>query len=518
MWDRVCKSSSGDEQPTGTRLRARRSLSQWFAIALALALASGTVLVAPASGAEQPGDRDIDAVVAVYQDFLRREPTPVELEHLAPYLGVLMTENDVRVEVLGSRAFWRRSGRSISAYIHGLHHQLYDRRARSAEMRALREMFRTHLGNRATARRVLAAEVLAASGYDPDGFGARRIVVDKTESGRIQRISLRLSRPVGEEPTTMEAYIEGSPVVGQTVVRRDGNVVSLVPDDRVFMTGSLVATATTGEEPRARADAADRILPIMQPLFPDVRVVAYYGNHQTRLLGVLGETGPIAAAARVKAAAAPFSEPGRPAVGAFEMIATVAQGSAGADGNYSAPSKIEDLKRWIDVAADEGLYVILDIQPGRSDFYTESIRYEELLREPHVGLALDPEWRMGPYQRPGQTVGSVTAAEVNRVSEWLSELGIENALPEKMFIVHQFQTRMIKNREDLIHRDGLATIIHADGFGGRAIKLDTYGHIQVAHPLWNGFKLFIDEDYRMFQPAEVLAFQGVPVPDLITYQ
>jgi len=273
-----------------------------------------------------------------------------------------------------------------------------------------------------------------------------------------------------------------------------------------------------GSDPSVRADKTKMIGPARDEIFPDVRVVAYYGNHQTRLLGVLGETGPEAAADRVKAAAARFDEPGRPAVGAFEMIATVAQGSAGADGDYSEPSRLEDLQYWIDVARDEGLYVILDIQPGRSDFLTESKRYESLLKQPHVGLALDPEWRMYGSQRPGQVVGSVTAEEINGVSEWLSELVLDNGLPEKMFILHQFQTRMINNRDQVIARPGLATIIHADGFGGRAIKLETYSIIQAQEPFWNGFKLFIDEDTRIFQPQDVLDFTTVPVPDLITYQ
>ena len=112
----------------------------------------------------------------------------------------------------------------------------------------------------------------------------------------------------------------------------------------------------------------------------------------------------------------------------------------------------------------------------------------------------------------------MTAAEINGVSQWLSDLVIENDLPEKMFIVHQFQVRMIKNREDLVDRPGLATIIHADGFGGRAIKLQTYSIIQARPPYWNGFKLFIDEDTWMFQPRDVLGFTTVPVPDLVTYQ
>jgi len=77
---------------------------------------------------------------------------------------------------------------------------------------------------------------------------------------------------------------------------------------------------------------------------------------------------------------------------------------------------------------------------------------------------------------------------------------------------------MIKNREDLIPRPGLATVIHADGFGGRAIKQQTYSIIKVGPPFYNGFKLFIDEDTRMYQPSEVLQFSPNPVPDLVTYQ
>jgi len=99
-----------------------------------------------------------------------------------------------------------------------------------------------------------------------------------------------------------------------------------------------------------------------------------------------------------------------------------------------------------------------------------------------VGLALDPEWRMGPNERPGQSVGSVSAAELNRVSKWLNDLVIENELPQKLFIIHQFQSRMVRNRENLIDRPGLATIIHADGFGGRAIKRETYRIIQARAP------------------------------------
>ena len=40
-------------------------------------------------------------------------------------------------------------------------------------------------------------------------------------------------------------------------------------------------------------------------------------------------------------------------------------------------------------------------------------RLEKWLREPDVGLALDPEWRMAPGQVPGDVIGRVDAREVN---------------------------------------------------------------------------------------------------------
>ena len=42
------------------------------------------------------------------------------------------------------------------------------------------------------------------------------------------------------------------------------------------------------------------------------------------------------------------------------------------------------------------MYVVLDLQPGYTDFLAQAQRYEEFLAQPHVGLALDPEWRLAP--------------------------------------------------------------------------------------------------------------------------
>ncbi|NNC80708.1 MAG: hypothetical protein HKN94_11225 [Acidimicrobiales bacterium] len=490
-------------------------------LSVLVALGAISTLVTLSAGAAAAQDAaapdNAPAIHAIYLDHLGREATAAEITRFAG-LGITLTERDVQTVVLGSPSFYRQAGRSVSKFIQALMMETKGRRATRAEMKELRDVFRNGPDRRPAARRLVANRALAMTGYDRDGFRVSRIAVLRTERGAISRIDVQLNEIVDLMTDSVQVTIDGRDITGELSRRRRGTVASLTPSTEIFRSGRVIASVVKGSDPSVRADKSKQIAPARDEIFPNVRVVAYYGNHQTRLLGVLGETGPEAAAVRVKAAAARFDEPGRPAVGAFEMIATVAQGSAGADGNYSAPSRLEDLQYWIDVARDEGLYVILDIQPGRSDFLQESQRYESLLKQPHVGLALDPEWRMYGDQRPGQVVGSVTAEEINGVSAWLSELVLENDLPEKMFILHQFQTRMIKNRDAVIDRPGLATIIHADGFGGRAIKLTTYRIIQAEPPFWNGFKLFIDEDTRMFQPADVLNFTTVPVPDLITYQ
>lgn len=510
-----------------------------FARFLALAVISTTFSIAAqttqsavsAQAGFSTNVAEISAINAIYEDFLGRPATDAEIARFAPRLGVGQIENDVRARVLASRAFFRDvAGATRDGFVRALYRQVEDRAPTTGELtRGKRFLYRSKKS--LVKRRLdLAEQVLAKASYDPDGFGVTELVLHKNAAGDITRFAFEVDGDFAADDVTVTVSIKGRQQAGIVRVRAFENIVSLVPFQPVPVDGKIVGMVFFNDEGTLRiADLStpSRRLPprVTNPaspwpdrVFEDQRIVAYYGNHVSPLLGVLGETGPEAAVARVKAAAARFDAPDKKATGAFEMIVTVAQASAGADRNYSHPSKVEDVARWIDVAEREGLYVILDIQPGRSDFYTETVRYRELLLRPNVGLALDPEWRMGPTQRPGQTVGSVTAAEVNRVSKWLSDLVIENDLPEKMFIVHQFQSRMIKNRQDLVNRPGLATVIHADGFGGRAIKLQTYSIIKVGPPFYNGFKLFIDEDTRIFQPQEVLSFDTVPVPDLITYQ
>ena len=152
----------------------------------------------------------------------------------------------------------------------------------------------------------------------------------------------------------------------------------------------------------------------------------------------------------------------------LELIASVASSSPGDDGLYRIQTPESTIRRYLRVARNHHALLLLDIQPGRSSFAEEASRLDRFLREPDVGLALDPEWHVAPDEIPGQVIGSVDADTVNRISAHLAAVTAQAQLPQKLFVVHQFTVGMISNRDQLIARPGLATVINVDGFGDRA--------------------------------------------------
>jgi hypothetical protein len=200
----------------------------------------------------------------------------------------------------------------------------------------------------------------------------------------------------------------------------------------------------------------------------------------------------------------------------YELIVTIVDRSPGRDGDYSHDIARAEVERYVRTAHRHGALVLLDIQPGRSDFLEVAKRWRWALKDPWVGLALDPEWRMGPNGVPGRRIGSVSAAEVNRVSAWLRDLVARNALPQKLFVLHQFRTDMIDRIGKIQPRRGLVTVQHVDGFGTRGEKMATYRAVQQADQFTMGMKIFYDEDRRRMGPAFVHAIR--PRVRFVSYQ
>ena len=313
--------------------------------------------------------------------------------------------------------------------------------------------------------------------------------------------------------------------IGVEVVAATGDLRALPPAARDAISGAAVVEvlADLDEDAVWQLDVVRRGTELpgggLMLFGPDAanpgrRMVAAYGHPSTSALGVLGEQGPEAAADRLLGIAAGYGADGLAVLPAFEVIATVASAFAGADGDYSSETPKDVIRPWIEAAASRGVYVVLDLQPGRSGFLAQAKMYEEFLAMPHVGLALDPEWRLKPHQKHLAQIGTVDAAEINEVSDWLAGIVRRHSLPQKLLVVHQFRHSMITNRGQIDTPLELAVVIHMDGQGSLGAKYSTWNTLtapdDAARYFW-GWKNFYDEDFPTASPPQVLGLSPTPV-------
>jgi hypothetical protein len=317
-----------------------------------------------------------------------------------------------------------------------------------------------------------------------------------------------------------------SPAPSPSVYRRRRTIAVLLAV-AVLAFALLLVRGIGGEDGKSGGDRASaQATPPPKPpelpgggrrLLPDRRIVAFYGAPQAAELGQLGIGSPASAARKLAKQARPYQRKSRPVLPAMELITVVAAAHPGEGGRYNTRQQPKIINRYLRAARKAKALLILDIQPGRSDFFTETVRLKRWLKEPDVSLAIDPEWRMGPGQVPGQVIGSVQAREVNATSAWLAKLVKERNLPEKLFLIHQFTDDMVDDTR-LQARPGLAMVLNADGFGGQSIKKAKY-HAFTRSPrdfFHEGFKLFYREDSDLMTPRQVLRLR--PPPDVVIYE
>jgi hypothetical protein len=306
------------------------------------------------------------------------------------------------------------------------------------------------------------------------------------------------------------------PRADQTVIR----TLAAARPQRVIGIGAGFGSASLLAARVAVAETGVQLPGGGQILFPGRRIVALYGTPGTPALGALGQQGLTASIARAKAVAAQYTTlTNAPVIPAFEIIATVAQASAGRSGTYSYESSVAALRPWIRAATRAGLYVTLDLQPGRANLLAQAKKYRSLLMLPNVGLALDPEWALGPGQVPLHQIGSVSISEVNAVVSWLARLTAQYHLPQKLLELHEFRLTMIQNVQRLdTHQDDLAIVINMDGQGAPRVKQQTWQAVVANAPkgVYFGWKDFYVKDTPMQGPRQTARHR--PAPVLISYQ
>jgi hypothetical protein len=205
-----------------------------------------------------------------------------------------------------------------------------------------------------------------------------------------------------------------------------------------------------------------------------------------------------------------------------EVIATVVQASPGRDGKYRERLTDAQIATYHKAARTHRAVMLLNLQPGQSEFITEAKAFEKWLKEPDVGVALDPEWAMDPGQRPGGLYGHTTGAELDEVARYLATLVKRYGLPEKVMVYHQVARSVVREESGLKDHKGVAVIKSVDGLGPRGSKKKTYRVVNRTTPKFvhAGFKLFFTEDRegggRLMTPKEVLSLK--PRPEYVMYE
>lgn len=271
--------------------------------------------------------------------------------------------------------------------------------------------------------------------------------------------------------------------------------------------------------PTAIPTAEPTVVVTGEELLPTYRILSYYGFPGEENMGILGEHDMDRLLELLRQQAAEYEAiDDRPYKLAFEVIASVAQQYEGADGDHLAYIGTETLQEYIDFTAANGLLLILDVQFGRRNVQQELEAMAPYLAYPHVHLALDPEFAVGPDEVPGTVIGSIDAADIAYAQRELARISAENGLPPKLLIVHQFTDSSITNREAIQPVPGVQFVLEVDGFGTPEEKRGTYAWLTRGETFdFHGFKLWYNgQDDPLMTPQEVLDL--LPQPDLIIYQ
>lgn len=264
--------------------------------------------------------------------------------------------------------------------------------------------------------------------------------------------------------------------------------------------------------------------PLQGAILPFRRIVAYYGNFYSKGMGILGELPPEQMLQNLQREASAWekADPLIPVQPALHYIAVTAQRRPGPGSKYRLRMPEHQINKALDLAANIGAIVFLDVQVGHSSLREELPALERFLKLPNVHLGIDPEYSMKGGEVPCSKIGTFDASDINYASSYLAELVKKHGTPPKILVVHRFTREMVTNYKKILLRPEVQIVMNMDGFGFPAKKIDSYRSAVANEPVqFAGFKLFYKNDkltkpYRLMTPAEILDLR--PSPIYIHYQ
>lgn len=259
--------------------------------------------------------------------------------------------------------------------------------------------------------------------------------------------------------------------------------------------------------------------PIEGSLLPTYRILLVYGlpgdsgsgmlgsYENQRLLEFLGE----------KRDEYQKLDPNRPVILGVQLITSAAQKSPGLDGSYLRDTSVATIYKYVEFTRDNDMVLVLDLQIGRRTVPQDVQRINQFLLQPHVHLAIDPEFNVERTEIPTQDVGSIRAADIRWVQEYLANLTLEAGLPPKMLIVHLWSDEMIENRPLLRAVQGVQLVLNASLWGDVATKSASYGSLITDVPVeFGGIMISAAWDDPAMTTEDVINLPHAP--EIVIYQ
>lgn len=324
----------------------------------------------------------------------------------------------------------------------------------------------------------------------------------------------RAASEAGGAPAAVEpaaALVEASPSAGAPPV-------ASVPAAPVASAPAPLPTATAAAS-AAPSPAAPVAIAQAGHLLDENQMVVYYGSPLAAGLGILGTFEPEEAARRVQQQAQTYDDANgdRGAIGALDVIYALAQDEPTQNGLYVRYLEDDIVQRYIDLADQYDLQVILDLQIGRGDIAGEVRKIERFLRHPRVHVAIDPEYAVGPWGEPIVTPGYMSGHDINAVQEYVAALVETHSLPPKMVVIHQYMDETITEGEVTRLTPQVHLVLNMDAFGEDKAKRKKYrAFASRPYAQKDSFNIFLKQDERVLSEEEVLDLK--PEPDVVFYQ
>jgi hypothetical protein len=246
------------------------------------------------------------------------------------------------------------------------------------------------------------------------------------------------------------------------------------------------------------------------------RLFAYYGSPTGAGLGILGNQPREDTLRLLRQTITDWAiHFDKPIIPTYHMVTTVANPIPP---HYRHHVSLAVIEEWVASAQENGVAVILDIQPGRADVIEEYNRIRYLLYEPHVHLAVDPEFVMAAGQLPLVDVGQLQASQINQIQADMNNIGQAIGL-HRVLIIHQFKDSMIPDKGNIQPYPFVELLINGDGVGPPGSKISNYNQYAGEPGFeYGGFKLFPWHGDSPVMTPEWIMSALTPQPVLIIIQ